>query len=153
MSRVDWNRYPDRGAVALREAIADLHGVDASQVFAANGSNEVLQTVLLAFAGPGRTVATFEPTYQMHAQIAKVTGATVVAGERAADFTLDPSEVERVITQSQPHVVFLTSPNNPTGMVEPIARVQQLLDIASGLVVVDEAYAQILGLDGARPTR
>ncbi len=142
VSRVEWNRYPDRSASALREAISELHGVDAAQVFVANGSNEVLQTVLLAYAGPGRTVATFEPTYQMHAQIARVTGATVVEGERAPDFTLDPAEVERVITEYAPHVVFLTSPNNPTGLVEPVERVQQLLAIAPGLVVVDEAYAQ-----------
>ncbi len=142
VSRVDWHRYPDRAAWALREAIAESHGVDPAQVFVANGSNEVLQTVLLAYAGPGRVVATFEPTYQMHAQIARVTGATVVEGERAADFTLDPAEVDRVITESQPHVVFLTSPNNPTGLVEPADRVRQLLAIAPGLVVVDEAYAQ-----------
>ena len=142
VSRIEWHRYPDRAATDLRAAIADTHGVDASQVFVANGSNEVLQTVLLAYGGPGRTVATFEPTYQMHAQIARVTGAVVVEGERAADFTLDPTEVERVITQYRPDVVFLTSPNNPTGMVEPAERVHQLLAVAPGLVVVDEAYAQ-----------
>ena len=142
VSRIDWHRYPDRAATDLRAAIAATHGVDPSQVFAANGSNEVLQTVLLAYAGPGRTVATFEPTYQMHAQIARVTGATVVEGERAADFTLDPAEVERVLAEHRPHVVFLTSPNNPTGLVEPAERVRQLLDLAPGLVVVDEAYAQ-----------
>jgi histidinol-phosphate aminotransferase len=78
----------------------------------------------------------------MHAQIARVTGATVVEGERAADFTLDPDEVERVVTGHRPDVVFLTSPNNPTGLVEPAERVRQLLDLAPGLVVVDEAYAQ-----------
>jgi histidinol-phosphate aminotransferase len=142
VSRVEWHRYPDRGATELRAAIAEMHGVDPAQVFVANGSNEVLQTVLLAYAGPGRTVATFEPTYQMHAQIARVTGATVVEGERAADFSLDPAEVDRVVEQHQPHVVFLTSPNNPTGLVEPPERVHQLLGIAPGLVVVDEAYAQ-----------
>ena len=142
VSRVEWHRYPDRAATELRAAIAELHGVDPAQIFVANGSNEVLQTVLLAYAGPGRTVATFEPTYQMHAQIARVTGATVVEGERAADFTLDPAEVERVLAEHRPHVVFLTSPNNPTGLVEPAERVRQLLDLAPGLVVVDEAYAQ-----------
>jgi histidinol-phosphate aminotransferase len=142
VSRIEWNRYPDRMATELRGAIAALHGVDPAQVFAANGSNEALQTLLLAYAGPGRTVATFEPTYQMHAQIARVTGATVVEGERAADFTLDPDEVERVVTGHRPDVVFLTSPNNPTGLVEPAERVRQLLDLAPGLVVVDEAYAQ-----------
>ena len=142
VSRIEWHRYPDRAATRLREAIAATHDVDPSQVFAANGSNEVLQTLLLAYAGPGRTVATFEPTYQMHAQIARVTGATVVEGERADDFTLDPTEVERVLTGHRPHVVFLTSPNNPTGLVEPAERVHQLLELAPGLVVVDEAYAQ-----------
>jgi histidinol-phosphate aminotransferase len=142
VSRIEWHRYPDRAATELRAALAELHGVDPAQVFVANGSNEVLQTVLLAYAGPGRTVATFEPTYQMHAQIARVTGATVVAGERAADFTLDPAEVERVMAEFRPDVVFLTSPNNPTGLVEPVDRVLQLLALAPGLVVVDEAYAQ-----------
>jgi len=142
VSRIDWNRYPDRAALDLRTAIAVAHGVDVGQVFVANGSNEVLQTVLLAYAGPGRTVATFEPSYQMHAQIARVTGATVVEGERAGDFTLDPDEIDRVMREHAPHVVFLTSPNNPTGLVEPIENVQRLLAAAPGLVVVDEAYAQ-----------
>jgi len=153
LSRIEWHRYPDRAAPDLRAAIADLHGVDPAQVFAANGSNEVLQTVLLAYAGPGRTVATFEPTYQMHGHIARVTGATVVEGERAADFSLDPAEVERVLRDHSPAVVFLTSPNNPTGLVEPFERIRQLLELAPGLVVVDEAYAQFadhtaLGLVG-----
>jgi histidinol-phosphate aminotransferase len=142
ISRVEWHRYPDRTASALRADIASFHGVDPAQIFVANGSNEVLQTVLLAYAGPGRTVATFEPTYQMHAQIARVTGATVVEGERASDFTLEPSEVDRVLSEYTPDVVFLTSPNNPTGIVEPPARVEQLLASAPGLVIVDEAYAQ-----------
>lgn len=142
LSRLDWHRYPDRAAWDLRCDIAELHGVVPEQVFVANGSNEVLQTVLLAYAGPGRTVATFEPTYQMHAQIARVTGATVVEGERGPDFRLDAAEVSRVLAESSPHVVFLTSPNNPTGLVEPRERVEQLLAEAPGLVVVDEAYAQ-----------
>jgi histidinol-phosphate aminotransferase len=142
LSRVDWHRYPDREATDLREAIAAAHGVSADMVFAANGSNEVLQTILLTYAGPGRTVATFEPTYQMHAQIARVVGSTVVEGERDADFTLDPVEMRRVVETAAPHVTFLTSPNNPTGLVEPAARVDELLRLGSGLVVADEAYAQ-----------
>ncbi len=142
LSRIEWHRYPDRQATELREAIGAMHGVPADMVFAANGSNEVLQTILLAYAGFGRTVATFEPTYQMHAQIARVVGSTVVEGERNADFTLDPAEMRRVVDAARPHVVFLTSPNNPTGLVEPAERVVELLDIAPGLVVADEAYAQ-----------
>ena len=142
LSRVDWNRYPDRSADDLRAAIAELHDVSPDMVFAANGSNEVLQTILLAYAGFGRTVATFEPTYQMHAQIARVVGSTVVEGERQPDFTLDPSEVRRVMAEHDPHVTFLTSPNNPTGLVEPAERITDLLDASNGLVVADEAYAQ-----------
>ncbi len=142
LSRVEWHRYPDRAALELREAIAAMHDVTPDMVFAANGSNEVLQTILLTFAGAGRTVATFEPTYQMHAQIARVVGSTVVEGERQADFTLDPAEVRRVIEAHDPHVTFLTSPNNPTGMVEPAERIRDLLELSNGLVVADEAYAQ-----------
>lgn len=142
VSRVEWHRYPDRRATELRAAIADWHGVSADMVFAANGSNEVLQTILLTYAGPGRRVATFEPTYQMHAQIARVVGSEVVEGERQADFTLDPAEMHRVVGEHDPHVIFLTSPNNPTGLVEPSERITELLDLANGLVVADEAYAQ-----------
>ena len=142
MSRIEWHRYPDRAATELRQAIATLHRVDPSQVFAANGSNEVLQTLLLTYAGPGRTVATFEPTYQLHAHLARISGATVVEGERNNDFSLNLAEVRRVTDEHHPLVTFLCSPNNPTGMVEPQATVEAVLDIAAGLVVVDEAYAQ-----------
>jgi histidinol-phosphate aminotransferase len=137
-----WNRYPDRAATELRAAIAGWHGVDVGQVFAANGSNEVLQTLLLAYAGPGRTVVVFEPTYQMHAQIARITGATVVAGQRNEDFTLDIDEVRQVVTEAQPAVTFVCSPNNPTGMVESPEVLDAVVETAPGLVVVDEAYAQ-----------
>ena len=139
---IAWNRYPDRAVTELREGIAQLHGVNANQVFVANGSNEVLQSILLAYSGPGRTVATFAPTYQMHAQIAKVVGANVVEGTRNADFTLNAQEIERVVAQSNPAVSFLCSPNNPTGIVEPRANVETLINVAPGIVVIDEAYAQ-----------
>jgi histidinol-phosphate aminotransferase len=142
LSRVEWHRYPDRSAAELRSAIAALHGARPDQVFAANGSNEVLQTLLLAYGGPGRTAATFEPTYQLHGHIARVTGTAVVEGERAADFTLDLDEVRRVLRDAAPVVTFLCSPNNPTGMVEPEALVRTVVAEAPGLVVVDEAYGQ-----------
>ena len=142
LSRLEWHRYPDRQATELREAIAELHGVDAAQVFAANGSNEVLQTLLLTYAGPGRTVATFEPTYQLHGHIARLTGAAVVEGERRDDFTLDLDEVRRVCAESDPIVTFVCSPNNPTGLVESPTAVRAVMDVAPGLVVVDEAYGQ-----------
>lgn len=139
---IAWNRYPDRAATELREGIASLHGVSADQVFVANGSNEVLQSILLAYSGAGRNVTMFSPTYQMHAQIARVVGATVVEGKRNADFTLDRTEIERVVAESQPAVAFICSPNNPTGIVEPRENVEALLAVAPGVVVVDEAYAQ-----------
>jgi histidinol-phosphate aminotransferase len=142
LSRVEWHRYPDRGASDLRAAIAELHHVRPDQVFAANGSNEVLQTLLLAYGGHGRRVATFEPTYQLHSHIARITGATVVAGERAPDFSLDLSEVKRVVAAADPIVTFLCSPNNPTGMVETRPVIEEVAELAPGLLVVDEAYGQ-----------
>ena len=111
-------------------------------MFAANGSNEVLQTVLLAYAGAGRRVITFEPTYQMHGHIARLTGSTVVEGERGPDYCLDLDAAVELITQTKPSVTFLCSPNNPTGLVEPASNVQRVLGAQPGLLVVDEAYGQ-----------
>jgi histidinol-phosphate aminotransferase len=139
---IPFHRYPDRKARALRAGLADLHGVDAAQVFCANGSNEVLQCLLLAVGGPGRRVALFEPTYQLHAHIARITGTEVVTGRRGADFGLDLAEVARVIEAFDPVVTFLCSPNNPTGRAEPGDVVEQVVAQAPGLVVVDEAYGQ-----------
>lgn len=145
MSSIEWNRYPDRGARRLREAIAERYDRRPEEVFVANGSNEVLQTVLLTFGGHGRTAAIFEPTYAMHGQISKTTATTVVEGNRADDFSLDLDEVRRVVNEHSPHVVFLCSPNNPTGVVDPPDTVDTVLDIMSGtngLLLVDEAYGQ-----------
>ena len=142
LSRVDWHRYPDRSASALRTAIADSHRVRPDQVFAANGSNEVLQTLLLAYGGPDRRVATFEPTYQLHGHIARLTGATVIEGERGAEFGLDVDAAVGLIRAHRPAVTFLCSPNNPTGLVEPPENVHALLAAEPGLLVVDEAYGQ-----------
>ena len=141
-SSIDWNRYPDRAATELRNVIAARHNVSPENVFVANGSNEVLQTILLTYGGHGRKVATFEPTYQMYAQIARVTGAEVVVGERRADFTLDANEIERLMQRESPAVTFLCNPNNPTGLVEPRENLEVLLQHATGVVVVDEAYAE-----------
>ncbi len=101
LASVEWNRYPDRAATALRTAIGALHGVGPEQIFVANGSNEVLQTVMLTYGGPGRTAAVWEPTYALHSHIARLTGTGVVVGERAADFATDPVEVARVITEAR----------------------------------------------------
>jgi len=142
LQRIEWHRYPDRAATELRQAIAEFHGVDPSRVFAANGSNEVLQTLCLTYGGAGRTAAVFEPTYALHSHIARITGTKVATGERAHDFTLDLAEVDRVLGDAQPEITFLCSPNNPTGLVETEDTVRAVLGRAPGLVVVDEAYGQ-----------
>jgi histidinol-phosphate aminotransferase len=139
---VAFNRYPDRSAAALREALAALHGVRPEQVFAANGSNEVLQTLCLAYGGPGRKAAMFEPTYALHSHIAHLSGTQVVQGRRREDFTLDPVAAEELVRSEQPSMVFLCSPNNPTGLAEGPATVHAVAAASTGLVVVDEAYGQ-----------
>ncbi len=142
LSTVPFNRYPDRRARDLRAALAASHGVDPAQVVAAKGSNEVLQALCLAYGGPGRTAAVFEPTYALHSHIARVCGTAVVIGERGDDFTLDLDEVRRVVDECRPAITFLCTPNNPTGLVEPREVVEAVLAMAPGLVIVDEAYAQ-----------
>src|SRR5918995_116403 len=119
LTTIEWHRYPDRSYRGLREAIAKHHGVAPEQVFAANGSNEVLLTLLLTYGGPGRRAAVFEPTYALHSHIARITGTELAVGDRTDDFALDPGEVRRVLGEAQPAITFLCSPNNPTGMIEP----------------------------------
>jgi len=132
------NRYPDRDAVALRTDLAAYlgHGLSWRQVWAANGSNEVIQQLLLAFGGPGRTAIGFEPSYSMHPLTAWLSGA------RDGDFGLDPDRAVETIRDQRPDLVFLTSPNNPTGGALPLAVVAAVCDAAPGMVVVDEAYAE-----------
>ncbi len=145
-----WHRYPDRAATALRTALADLHStpdrpVSIDQVFCANGSNEVLQTILLTYAGPGRSVLTFEPTYALHSHIARLTGANRITGERNDDFLIDVDNAVSLINEHRPAVTFVCSPNNPTGMIEPTETMLTMLDAVEsvgGLLVVDEAYGQ-----------
>jgi histidinol-phosphate aminotransferase len=139
---IDWNRYPDRSASRLRARLAAHHGVEPSMVYAANGSNEVLQLLCLAYGGEGRTVATFEPTYALHGHIARLTGTEVAVGERGPGFEIDLDEVRRVVDVAQPAITFLCSPNNPTGTVDPPEVLEAVLAVAPGLVVVDEAYGQ-----------
>src|SRR5579864_3268019 len=142
LAAVAWHRYPDRAAWALRKAVAALHGVAPEQVWCANGSNEVLQTLLLAFGGPGRTAALWEPTYALHRHIAELTGTAVAEGRRAPDLTLDIDAVQQLLASAQPTVTFLCSPNNPTGEAVARAVVVDVLGWAPGLVIVDEAYGQ-----------
>ena len=142
---LSWNRYPDRAAGELRARIAARHGVAADRVFAANGSNEVLQCLLLAYGGSGRCAAVFEPTYALHSHLARITGTAVVEGERGDDFTLDPDAAAALIDSARPAVTFLCSPNNPSGTVAPRSTVASLLNAVvsvGGLLCMDEAYAE-----------
>ena len=142
---IDWHRYPDRQATELRRAIGSLHDVEPDGVFGANGSNEVLQSLFLAYGGPGRRVAVFEPTYALHSHIPRITGTEVVTGERRDDFTIDPVAACALIERTRPHLVMLCSPNNPTGTVEDPTVIDAVTTAAvdnGALVVVDEAYGQ-----------
>lgn len=142
VARIPFHRYPDRAARDLREALGELHGVAPERVFCANGSNEVLQSLCLAYGGPGRTALTFEPTYALHSHIAHLTNTDVVESQRRDDFTLEPAAVRTALAQVRPDLCFLCSPNNPTGRADDPALVEEVVDEAPGLVVVDEAYGQ-----------
>lgn len=136
------NRYPDREFHALREAFAEYlgHGLIAEQIWAANGSNEVLQHVLQAFAGPGRTVFSFTPTYSMYPLLARGTGSTWIAGTRAEDYSLTPEAAAAQVRDADPDVVLLCAPNNPTGTPMSLEVIEAVYEAARGIVIVDEAY-------------
>jgi histidinol-phosphate aminotransferase len=147
------NRYPDRDFLALRQDLAGYllreSGVTLApeQIWAANGSNEIMLHLLQAFGGPGRTVMSFAPTYSMYPEYARDTSTTWVAGHRAEDFSLDPVVAAAAIGEHAPSVILLASPNNPTGTVLPAETVVAVLEAAARVpggcvVVVDEAYGE-----------
>lgn len=146
------NRYPDRDAVTLRTALAAYLSrttgftVHHGQVWAANGSNEVLQQLLQTFGGPGRTALGFEPSYSMHGLIARGTGTDWLSGARREDFTIDTAAAVREIAEHRPDVVFVCSPNNPTGTAVDSGTVTELYEAAQAakpsMLVVDEAYGE-----------
>jgi len=143
------NRYPDRDAVALRAGLAKYitaqTGVafEVSNLWVANGSNEIIQSIFLAF---GRESALgFTPSYSMHPLIAKVTSVNWLDGKRREDHSLDVATAVAQILATKPTLTFITTPNNPTGSVVKIAEIAVLAKaVASvgGLLVVDEAYAE-----------
>lgn len=142
------HRYPDRDAVALRTDLAAYLArqtgvpVTVENVWAANGSNEILQQLLQAFGGPGRSAMGFVPSYSMHPIIADGTETAWLPIFRRADFTLDVDAAVLAITERRPDIVFITSPNNPTGHSIALAELRRILEVAPGIVVVDEAYAE-----------
>jgi histidinol-phosphate aminotransferase len=141
------NRYPDREFTALREDLAAYlgHGVTPAQVWAANGSNEVMLQILQAFGGPGRTAVSFAPTYSMYPEYARDAMTDWVVGHREEDFSLDVDHAVEVIEKHRPSVVLLPSPNNPTGTALPPETVIAVCAAAAevdGIVVIDEAYGE-----------
>jgi histidinol-phosphate aminotransferase len=140
----DLNRYPDRDAVALRADLAAYlgHGLTTGQVWAANGSNEVQQQLLQVFAGPGRVALGFTPAYSMHPLLAAATGTRWIGGQRGEEFELTVPSVVAQVEAYRPDVVFLCSPNNPTGTAVSLEVIEAALGATPGMVVVDEAYAE-----------
>lgn len=138
------NRYPDREFMGLREALAKYLSKDLrpEQIWAANGSNEVLQQIFQAFGGHGRTALGFEPTYSMYSIIAQITGTQYVAGSRGESFELTPQLIVEQIRNHRPDIVMLCSPNNPTGTPLSLSCIEAAYDATEGIVVVDEAYAE-----------
>jgi histidinol-phosphate aminotransferase len=142
------HRYPDRDAVALRTDLAAYLtrqtgvAVTVDNVWAANGSNEILQQLLQAFGGPGRSAMGFVPSYSMHPIISDGTETKWLPVFRRSDFSLDVDSAVSVIAQDRPDVVFVTSPNNPTGHSVPLSDLRRILTAAPGIVIVDEAYGE-----------
>lgn len=138
------NRYPDREFTELRENLATYlgHDLTAENIWAANGSNEVIQQVLQAFGGPGRSVLGFSPTYSMYEILASGTDTEWIAGERDADYELSPETAVAWVKKTNPSLVFLCSPNNPTGTPLSLETIAAVYDATDGIVLVDEAYAE-----------
>jgi histidinol-phosphate aminotransferase len=142
------NRYPDREAWALRADLADYLTkredvrLDANQVWAANGSNEVMLQLLQAFGGPGRVALGFAPTYSMYPEYCRDTFTRWVTEPRRADFSVDPEAAVKAVVEHEPTVVLLASPNNPTGTALPLETIEAVCAAAPGVVVVDEAYGE-----------
>jgi len=147
----DLNRYPDRDAIALRTRLAEYLAtesgvvVDPACVWAANGSNEVMHHILLAFGGPGRTALTFPPSYSMYPEYARDTFTRLLAVTRTPDFTIDLARAVHEITDHRPVVTLVASPNNPTGTgisLGELASLARATLAVNGILVIDEAYAE-----------
>ncbi len=145
----DVNRYPDREFTALREGFAEYlgHGLTREQIWAANGSNEVLQHVLQAFGGPGRTAFGFAPTYSMYPLLTRATGAEWIAGTRDHDYSIGAEDAASQIEAAAADVVFLCAPNNPTGTPLGLDVIEAVYEASTGIVVVDEAYHEFAPRD------
>lgn len=143
---INLNRYPDRDAIALRSGLADfINGLSgtsltASNVWAANGSNEIIQSLFLAF-GEGGALG-FTPSYSMHPLIARVTNSPWIEGQRENDFSLNIASAVNSMKECAPSLTFITTPNNPTGSSVSLAEIEELASHCTGLLIIDEAYAE-----------
>lgn len=142
ISTLDLNRYPERDATEVRQALASYAGTLSDRVWVANGSNEVILQLLMAFGGVDRKVVTFEPSYLMHSHFTKVTGTRHLRAGRNPDYSLHLESSLEVIESQGPDIVFVCSPNNPTGNSIPDIDVEKLCEATRGLVIVDEAYIE-----------
>jgi histidinol-phosphate aminotransferase len=138
------NRYPDREFESLRVALAKYlgHGLQPNQIWAANGSNEVLQQMFQAFGGPGRLALGFGPTYSMYSLIALGADTDYLDAPRGERYELTPELVRAAIQKHKPNIVMLCSPNNPTGTPLSLECIEAAYEATEGIVVVDEAYAE-----------
>ena len=143
------NRYPDREFTALRESLAGYlgHDLTSERIWAANGSNEIIQQLLQAFGGPGRSVLAFPPTYSMHGIITRGTGTTWLTAERDPSYALSAETVVAAIERHRPDLVFLCAPNNPTGTPVALDVIEAAYEASTGMVFVDEAYAEFMPAD------
>ena len=135
-----WSRYPDFVPVTLHERLAGFAGWKSDGVIAGNGSNELIQAVLMVTVGPGKRVLISEPTFALYRQVATVLGGEVVSVPLTTELTYDVPALLETIEQERPDVTIICSPNNPTGCVIEIANLRRLLRASRGLVVIDEAY-------------
>jgi histidinol-phosphate aminotransferase len=140
----DINRYPDREFTALRELLATYvgHELTAQNIWAANGSNEILQQLFMAFGGPGRKALSFSPTYSMYSLIAQSTDTKYVEAPRLERYEIDVDLVTRAIAENKPDIVLICSPNNPTGTPVELEVIEAAYAATDGIVVVDEAYSE-----------
>src|SRR5581483_5890377 len=146
MRALTLNRYPDPEPHALIDALSEYAGVDPSKIWIGDGSNEVLLQACLAFGGPGRTALVFEPTYRMHYRQARMAGTDVHEARRTEDFEIDVDDALATIDRVKPSIVFICTPNNPTGTVTASEDVRRIASSCDALVVVDEAYFEFCGL-------
>jgi histidinol-phosphate aminotransferase len=140
----DINRYPDREFTALRELLATYvgHNLTAENIWAANGSNEILQQMFMAFGGPGRKALSFSPTYSMYSLIAQSTDTQYVEVPRLERYEIDVDLVTRAIAEHKPDIVIVCSPNNPTGTPVELQVIEAAYAATDGILVVDEAYSE-----------